>query len=136
LHGLLGIQQRHPRLKLINKPDRGADDELAMQTRSLLATMFALSESFAPPADHVETGQVLPGTPAEKNASATWLDIQCSRLPVTDAFVQVRHNGYWFYIPRSDFRSKRTFALLISLLSLQTADVAGLGPMLTVPTGG
>ncbi|MBI1824765.1 MAG: hypothetical protein HY287_06495 [Planctomycetes bacterium] len=133
---ILGMEQRHPKLKLVNKPNRGADDELALQTRSLLGTMFALSESFTPPADHLKSGQVLPGTPAEQNASAKWLDIQCSKLPVTNAFVQVHHNGYWFYIPRSDFRSKRTFSLLTYLFLLQSADVSGMGPMLTVPAGG
>lgn len=40
-----------------------------------------------------------------------------------------------YYIPRSDFRTKRTFALLTYLFSLQTADVTGMGPVLTVPTG-
>lgn len=136
LREALGMKQRRERLKLTNRPTQVADDELALQTRSLLATMFALSGSFAPPADHLKNGQVLPGMPADQNASAKWLDIECSKLPVTDAFVQVRHNGYWFYIPQSDFRSKRTFALLTYLFSLQTVDIAGMGPVLTVPTGG
>lgn len=136
LRDLLGMEQRLPKLKLVNKPNRGADDELAMQTRSLLATMFALSESFSAPADHVARGEVLPGSPVLQNASAKWLDIRFSDLPVQDAFVQVHHNGHWFYIPQSDYRSKRTFALLTYLLSLQTAGVAGMAPILTVPTGG
>jgi len=136
LRQALGIEQRHPRLKLLNKPIRDCDDELAMQTRSLLATLFALSKSFAPPADHLESGQVMPGTPEEKNAAAKWLTIKCSRLPVSDSFVQVRHNGYWFYIPSTDFRSKRTFALLTYFFSLQTAGGSVAGPLLAVPAGG
>lgn len=136
LRQLLGIEHRVPRLKLVNKPDRSKDDELAMQTRSLVAAMFALAGSFSPPEVHIETGEVLPGAPAEQNASAKWLDVRFSNLPVKDAFVQVHHNGQWFYIAQSDYISKRTFALLTYLLSLQTADMSGMGPMLTVPTGG
>jgi hypothetical protein len=136
LRGILGLEHRQERLRLSNRPTRGGEDELSLQTRSLLATMFALSESFEPPADHVKTGQVLEGMPAQQNAAAKWLTIRSSRLPVTDAFVQVRHNGYWFYIPQTDFRSKRTFALLTYLFSLQAMDRAGAGPLLTVPTGG
>jgi len=133
---LLGINPQQRKIRLTARSTRESDDELAIQARSLLATMFALSESFTPPADHVKSGQVLPGMPTEQNASAKWLNIECSRLPAPDAFVQVRHNGYWFYIPRTDFRSKRTFALLTYLFSLQTADLSGMAPMLTVPTGG
>jgi hypothetical protein len=54
---------------------------------------------------------------------------------VPDAFAQVFYNGYWFYIPKSDWRSKRTFALLTYLFSLQATE-AGEGPLVTIPAGG
>jgi len=136
LGGLLRVDLARQRIQLAARAAPPPPNTLTLQTRSLLATMFALSESFTPPADHVTAGETLPGAPAELNAAAKWLDIQTSRLPATDAYVQVFHHGYWFRIESRDYRSKRTFALLIYLLSLQTANVGGAAPVLSLPTGG
>jgi hypothetical protein len=64
------------------------------------------------------------------------LRIEHSRFPHVDPFVQVYFNGYWFYISKSDWSSKRTFALLTYLFSLQAADLSGAaGPLVTVGAG-
>ena len=47
--------------------------------------------------------------------------------------MQVFHKGYWFYIDESDVSSKRTFALLDYLFSLQQTEKGPDLPVVTVP---
>ena len=49
-----------------------------------------------------------------------------------DPFVAVCYEGYWFWIEKSDFRSKRTLAYLLVLLALaDTGPKEGL-PVITI----
>jgi hypothetical protein len=107
-----------------------------MQTRSLLATMYALAQRVPVPAEHVRDHQAATLLSAEVPESASpWLCVEHSRLPQADPFAQVFYNGYWFYIDKSDWSSKRTFALLTYLFSLQSTAKGQTVPLLTVPTG-
>jgi hypothetical protein len=51
------------------------------------------------------------------------------------AFVAVRHRGWWFYIADDDQSSKKTFAFLNLVFSLQSASGKGGAPVLTLPIG-
>jgi hypothetical protein len=108
-----------------------AADEWAIQTRSLLGILQTLARSVDVPDEHVERKMTVRW--ATPRASLVSLSIQHSAVPRLDAFVQVQHKGHWFYIADSDVRSKRTFALLTYLYSLQAGDMSGKGPLLTVP---
>ena len=57
-------------------------------------------------------------------------------MPVRDAMAQVFYRGYWFYVPRTDWASKRTFALLTYLYSLQATGGSSQLPVVTVQAGG
>ncbi len=49
-----------------------------------------------------------------------------------DPFVTVCYEGHWFWIEKSDFRSKRTLAYLLVLLALaDTGEKEGL-PVITI----
>jgi predicted small lipoprotein YifL len=136
LRELLGIPLDVDRLRLTSRPVQGAPDELAIQTRSLLATLNALSDNVVAPPDHEEAGKVVPGTAAgDGEPPEAWLRVAHSALPATDVFAQVRYNGYWFHIPQTDLRSKRTFALLSYLFSLQATSPRRALPLVTVPAG-
>lgn len=144
LSELLGISEDVQRIKVVETGYRRVPDEFSIETRSLHGVMYALSQTFAPPDEHVERGWVVSAfkysdeedeQPEQENDSSAWLDIRHSRLPAPNAFTQVFYSGYWFYIPKSDWRSKRTFALLTYLFSLQATE-AGKGPLVTIPAGG
>jgi hypothetical protein len=107
-----------------------------MQTRSLYAAMYALAQRVPVPAEHVRDHQATTRPSADALESASpWLCVEHSRLPQVDPFAQVLYNGYWFYIDKSDWSSKRTFALLTYLFSLQSTAKEQSAPLLTVPTG-
>jgi hypothetical protein len=146
LSRLLGVPDPSKKIIVIAGPVRRTPNEIAMQTRSLLGTMFALAQSIQPPEEHIESGQigwdiesylVPPEEELEGPAfSERWVTVEHSKLPALDAFVQVFYNGYWFYIRKSDWSSKRSFALLTYLFNLQAQTTGKEGlPVVTVPTG-
>jgi hypothetical protein len=124
------------RLKLTNNSLKREPDELAMQTRSVLGTMYALAQEVPIPDDQRSRGQptTMPAPDAEQ-AGMQWLQVHHSRLPQSNAFVQVFHRGYWFYISDSDWSSKRTLSLLVYLFALQSPVKGQTGPLLTVSAG-
>jgi hypothetical protein len=134
---LLGLPpEASGKIRLSDSAVRRSPDEVAMQTRSVLATMYALAQQIDVPSEHLDNDQA-PATRsvAEQNAAPHWLCIEHSRLPQADPFVQVFYNGYWFYIAKTDWSSKRTFALLTYLFSLQSAAKGQTAPLITVPAG-
>ena len=61
--------------------------------------------------------------------------IQAQEKRPPNAYVAVRHRGWWFYIADDDQSSKATFSLLNILFSLQSATGKGKSPLLTLPVG-
>jgi hypothetical protein len=57
-----------------------------------------------------------------------------SRRPA-DAFIAVRYQGNWYYLDRSDEKSKQAFSLLTYLFQLQAPEASKSAPILTVPVG-
>lgn len=134
---LLDLSTDASRIKLIDGGSRHAKDELAIQTRSLLGTMYALSQLVEAPPEHLKNGEIRnPYTPDEEADEDPWLVVKYSRVPVPNAMAQIFYRGYWFYVPRTDWSSKRTFALLTYLFSLQASGTTTQAPMVTVQAGG
>ncbi len=131
LRAMLGIDRTANRIRLTPRGHAVEPDELAIQTRSLLGTLQILARYVEVPEEHAHSKMILEWH--DSGRAQEWLSIQSSSTPRPDAFVQIRHKRHWFYIADSDVQSKRTFALLTYLYSLQASDMTGRGPLLTVP---
>ncbi len=126
------------------RPGHGRGDGCAvvMQTRSLLGVMFFLSLGVQVPAEHVERGLVTrsvdgDGRPYDwSRLVGGLLQVQNAASWPEDAFVVVRYRDRYWYIDDADLESKSTFFLLTWLFNLQATSAAGVGPVLTVGTGG
>ena len=119
---------------LIPKNDR----EIAMLTRSTLQIMIDLAKQIDVPLQHVADGLTVAGTapPVGDEAQLGQL-IQVKSGPdkPENAFTAVKYEDHWFWIDKRDFRSKRTFAFLMILMSLtETGGKEGL-PLVTIPAG-
>jgi len=134
---LLGIpSESSQKVRLTGHAMRMEPNEIAMQTRSLYGCMYALAQGISVPAEHVQSRQTsMRPSPTDEEDASRWLRVEYSRLPQIDPFVQVFYNGYWFYIDKSDWSSKRTFALLTYMFSLQSTAKGQAEPVLTVPAG-
>jgi len=119
----------------------GTRREIAVATRSLLGTLYYLSQAIEVPAADVERGLVT-RTRGPEDAPFDWgrvsgdlLRIRSSDRRPERAAVKVPYRGSWFYIEDDDLQSKSTFALLLGLFALQSGASAPPAPVLTLPAG-
>jgi hypothetical protein len=110
--------------------------------RSLMGTLFYLSQAIEIPEQHREEGLVTTTRTAEGDVfdwaivTGDLLRIHSRRSRPSQAVAAVRHRGYWYYIDDADLASKSTFALLGQLFALRAGDVESSAPVLTLPVGG
>ena len=131
LRGILGIDATITRIRVTPRGHANARDELAIQTRSLLGIMQVLARFVEPPEAHARRQMILKWP--DIGMTRDCLRVRYSSTPKSSVFVQIRHKGNWFYIDDADVNSKRTFALITYLYSLQASDLTSRGPLLTVP---
>ena len=115
---------------------------LDIMTRSLLGTMFYLSQGVEVPGEH-EDQELVSITHDDEGGRFDWTNITGDLMRIhaqkkrpARAAVAVQYRGYWFYIDDGDQDSKSTFALLGQLFSLKAAGVPTAAPVLTLPIGG
>lgn len=112
--------------------DDGTD--IAVLTRSMLQIIVMLSYQVDVPSEHISSGQAISSSYERSGGGGRRLvDIQSSIEKPEDAFVAVPYNGYWFWISKSDFASKRVFSFVMILLSLAEDGEAAQLPLVTVP---
>jgi len=118
----------------------GYDDKhIAIVPRSLMASMFYLSQAVETPESDRESGKV---TLTQKqsgemfdwqNMTKNLFRIRTTPSKPDSAYVAINYRGVWFYIDDSDLTSKSTFSLLTQLLALQSGHSKSIAPILTIP---
>jgi hypothetical protein len=139
LKQLLGLSN-HKRFRITDRVANIKDDEITIQTRSVMAMMEFMARGVEVPAEHLERGWVVDyGLQDSKGEVADGLipfRMRSSKNPPEQAFARVKHNDYWYYIDQTDITSKRALSLIIVLFRLQAPTPAGAAPILSLPTGG
>ena len=113
--------------------------EASIVMRSLMASLFYVSQGVQPSAEDETHGRVTvtrdaTGQPFDwKQVTGDLMQIRSRGDQPESAAVRVRYRGTWFYIDDSDLTSKSTFALLMNLFALQAGDIPMTAPVLTLP---
>lgn len=120
---------------------RGERTQIGVATRSLIGTMFYLSQAVEAPKAHRDAGLVTITLDGNKvfdwsKVTGDLFSVRCRATRPSSAAVAVRYRGYWYYIDETDLDSKSTFALLGQLFALQAGDSKAAAPVLTLPVGG
>lgn len=117
------------------------DAGLGLIPRSVLGCMYYLSLGVIVPKRDIELGAV-PLIKKEDGSLFDWqemlkglMTIHHSYRKPENASICVKHRDYWYYIDNSDICSKRTFALLQLLYSLQSNESRQLPTLLSLPIG-
>lgn len=120
----------------------GRFDRLTLMPRSLLGSLFYLSQGVQSPEPHRTEGRVTV-TRSPDGAPFDWQEVVGGVLNVHSqtrrphrAAVAVQYRDWWFYIDDTDLTSKSTFALLGQVFALQAGTAEGSGPVLTLGLGG
>jgi hypothetical protein len=118
-------------------------DRLVVSTRSILESLYYVSQGIDVPPEHVERGLV--GMTFDE--SGQWFDwtrltgdllrVRSQKKRPKHSAVAVQHHGYWFYIDDTDLASKATFNLLLEVYNLEIRGGGGRQvPLLTIGAGG
>ena len=138
LKDMLGLARNRWRFRVTDRDIR-APDEITIRARSFGGMLGLESRGIDVPPSHIEDGRAVVMTRPEDDpdiGSLIRLRVRSQEERPDDAFVAIRHQGYWFFIPHSDTRSKETFGLLGYLFQVQAPAASSVGgPVLTVPTG-
>ena len=112
-----------------------------VRTRTLLEMLTFLSKGVFVPQEHACRGFAAQ-TVSSEGVTFDWTSVTMGLFHVCsqkkrpkDAGVAIEYQGYWYFIPASDKRSKSTLALLQALFNLQLSEPKKAGPLLTLPVG-
>ena len=138
LRQLLGLSNRNAFI-FTERLTGTKENEITIQTRSVLAMMSFLSRGIEIPLEHLAEGRVIdyrfPKSAEGSKTSLFPFRVLWSKQRPDKPFVAVRYQDYWFYIDNSDINSKRSLGVIIALFRLQAPSTSGAAPILTLPTG-
>jgi hypothetical protein len=128
---LSGLNPDVNRYRVMYAPYAPGDDVLAIQTRSILQMLSAMSGFIdVPPekASHAAPGYDLSGT-----ADAPFRVLSGPDRP-KDSFAAVEYKDAWYWIRNEDLQSKMVFTLMLFLTTLTNYAGDEQAPVLTIPT--
>lgn len=129
---ILGLPADRHRYRIVYAPFAQQDNILAMQTRSMMQMLVALSGFVEVPPDkasHAAPGyRIAPGD--------EWpFRVHSGPDRPEDSFTAINYQGHWYWIENDDLQSKRVFTLMLFLTTLTNAGSDSQAPVLTIPTG-
>lgn len=123
--------------RVVGRTTKRHNDEISIQTRSLLGMMNFLTKGIDVPdtLSKISDGVLISATPELSSSRVPFpLHIAAGEQKPTNAFATIRYEGNWFYITKGDIQSKQVFSLLRYLFQLQTPpSEEGTKPVLTLP---
>lgn len=106
-----------------------SDEELIVQTRSILEILFDLSYHVEAPEEHITEG--VTGTTFVP-ADGRGFKVRSSKNKPDHAVVAISTRGYWFYIDDRDLQSKGTFAFVQIVMSMAEEGQSVVSPLISI----
>jgi hypothetical protein len=131
---LLKLPADQQKFVLTYSPVRGAENELTVNSRSMLQIMGAFASYLdVPEADLKEHRAV----PAFENAAPESrqgaVRIHSGKEKPADVFAAVRYRGHWFWIDDGDWQTKRALTAVMFFFTLAETGDSGKLPLITIP---
>lgn len=134
---LLGLDPERNEFYVTDRIMGRADDEVLIQTRSMLAVLSFLSLGVEVPEADVEANRVMvmPAYLMKVIEKRGPMRIRVQKERPEDPFAAVQYRNQWFFIDATDHLSKRTFATIQLLFELLAPGGSGTAPFLSLPAG-
>jgi hypothetical protein len=131
---LLKLPLEPQKFVLAYSPVRGATNELAVNSRSMLQIMAAFASYLDVPEAHLKERSAVPAfeNPAPENRGAK-VRIHSGKEKPANAFAAVRYRGHWFWIDDEDWRTKRALTAVMFFFTLAETGSAERLPLITIP---
>jgi len=137
LKSLLGLHPDRNEFYVTDRIVSRADNEILIQTRSMLAIMGFLGLGVEVPKEDVDANRVM-ATPAylqQVIEERGPMRIRVQKERPEDPFAAIQYRNHWFYIDATDHLSKRTFGTIQLLFELLAPSGVGATPLLSLPAG-
>jgi hypothetical protein len=120
---------------LTYSPARGADNELAVNSRSMLQIMQAFASHMDVPAAHLKDHSAWPALESTALAESPQqkVRIHSGKEKPVGAFAAVRYRDYWFWVDNGDLRTKRALTVVMFFFTLADAGSPEKLPLITIP---
>jgi hypothetical protein len=131
---LLKLPPDQQRFILTYSPTRGTDNELAVNSRSMLQIMQAFASHVDVPEAHLKEHSAWPSletAPAESAQHA--VRIHSGKEKPAGAFAAVRYHDYWFWVNNGDLQSKRALTVVMFFFTLSDTGANDKLPLITIP---
>jgi len=131
---LLKLAPDQQKFVLSYSPVRGTDNELAVNSRSMLQIMGAFASYLDVPAEHLSEHSAMPAF--ENGASDSrpgGVRIHSGKDKPSSAFAAVRYRDYWFWIEDGDWQTKRALTAVMFFFTLTDSGGNEKLPLITIP---
>jgi hypothetical protein len=131
---LLKMLPDQQKFLLIFSPVRGTDNELAVNSRSMLQIMGAFASYLDVPQEDLKAHRAAPAFEnADPSTRRDSVRIYSGKDKPTDAFVAVRYRNHWFWIDDGDWKTKRALTAVMFFFTIAETGSNENLPMITIP---
>ena len=132
---LLKLPPDQQKFVLTYSPMRGLENELAVNSRSMLQIMQAFARRLDVPEAHLKDRSAWP---SPETAPAAQSPQQKARIysgkdKPAAAFAAVRYRDYWFWVDNGDLQTKRTLTVVMFFFTLADTGSPEKLPLITIP---
>ena len=132
---LLKLPVEPQKFVLTYSPARGADNELAVNSRSMLQIMQAFASYVDVPQAHLKDSSAWPSLESAPAAEGRRPDVRIhsGKEKPGHAFAAVRYRDYWFWVDDGDLRTKRALTAVVFFFTLAETGSTERLPLITIP---
>jgi hypothetical protein len=131
---LLNLPPDQQKFVLTYSPVRGAEGELAVNSRSMLQVMAAFASYLDVPEEHLQEHRASPSFQhAGDGTRQDSVQIHSGKEKPDRAFAAVYYRDYWFWIDDSDLRTKRALTAVMFFFTLADTGTNEKLPLITIP---
>ena len=131
---LLKLPADQQKYVLTYSPVRGAENELAVNSRSMLQILAAFATYIDVPEAHLKEHRAVPASenmPSEGRQDV--VRIHSGREKPADAYAAVQYRDHWFWVDDRDWKTKRALTAVMFFFTLADTGVAEQLPLITIP---
>ena len=130
---LLKLPAEQQRFVLSYSPVRGTDNELAVNSRSMLQIMGAFASYLDVPEEHLKDHRAMPAFESATERQRDGVRIHSGKDKPSDAFAAVPYRGHWFWIEDGGWQTKRALTAVMFFFTLTEAGGNERLPLITIP---
>ena len=131
---LLKLPADQQKFALTYSPARGAENELAVNSRSMLQIMGAFASYVDVPESHLKEHRTMPTLEsAAPDNRQDKVRIHSGKEEPANAFAAVRYRDYWFWVDDGDWQTKRALTAVMFFFTLAETGSNDKLPLITIP---